>query len=122
MGDSTVWHFVTAAFSSWYDVKMVIERVGTLTSDAMHVIAGVLFQVLAALIFRRPLSSWLPWLVVLALTLFNEAVDLWVERWPVLGMQLGEGTKDLILTLFLPTVLLLAFRLSPGLSRSQRRK
>ena len=121
MGDSTVWHFVTAAFSSWYDVKMVIERAATITSDAMHVIAGVLLQLLAALITRRPLSSWKPWLVVLVLLLFNEAVDLWAERWPIVAMQLGEGVKDIILTLFLPTILLLAFRLSPALSRSGRR-
>lgn len=120
MGDSTTWHIVTSVFAGWYDAKLVIERSATVSSDAMHVIAGVMLQILGALIFRRPLSSWRPWLLVAILTLFNETVDLWAERWPVIAMQVGEGLKDLFLTLLLPTVLMLAFRLSPSLSRSGR--
>ena len=121
MGDSIVWQTVTAVFSSWYDAKMVIERAGTVSNDALHVIAGVLVQLVAAAILRRPLSAWLPWLVVLAALLFNEAVDLWVERWPSLGMQVAEGIKDLMLTMLLPSALLAALRCWPNLGRSSRR-
>ena len=34
-----------------------------------------------------------------ALILCNEAVDLWVERWPDPGQPYGEGVKDLLLTM-----------------------
>ena len=121
MSDSIVWQTVTAVFSSWYDVKMVLERAGTISTDAMHVIAGVLLQLLFASVLRRPLSNWLPWLSVFTVLLFNEAVDLWAERWPSLAMQLGEGVKDLMLTMLLPTALLAAFRLLPSLRLSRRR-
>ena len=118
---SSFWHMVTAVFANWYDAKMLIERAGAISTDALHVIAGVLVQVLIATLVRRPLSSWLPWLAVLAAILFNEAVDFWVERWPSLTMQLTESAKDLVLTLLLPTVLMLALRASPTLRVGRRR-
>ena len=121
MDDSIVWQSVTAGFSSWYEIKMIIERAGMVSTDALHVIAGVLLQLLFAMIARRPLSSWQPWLGVLAVLLFNEGVDLWVERWPSLPMQMAEGIKDLLLTMFLPTALLVAFRLSPAFGPARRR-
>jgi len=121
MADSMVLHSVMAVFAGWYDAKMIIERAGAISTDAMHVIAGVLLQLLFAIVFRRPLSSWLPWLALFAILAFNEAVDLWAERWPSLAMQLGEGVKDLLLTMLLPTALLVAFRLSPALRPARRR-
>ena len=121
MGDSIVWASVSAVFTGWYDAKMVIERAGMVSTDALHVIAGVMLQLLFASVLRRPLSAWLPWLAVLGVLLFNEAVDLWVERWPSLPMQIGESVKDLLLTMILPTALLAAFRLSPALRASRRR-
>jgi len=121
MDGSYFWHTITAVFASWYDAKILIERAGTVSTDALHVIAGVLVQLLVAMLLRRPLSSWLPWLAVLAAILFNEAVDFWVERWPSLAMQLAESAKDLVLTLLLPTVLMLALRASPSLRAARRR-
>lgn len=121
MGDSEIWTSISALFTGWYDVKMIIERAGMVSTDALHVIAGVMLQLLFASVLRRPLSAWLPWLAVLGLLLFNEAVDLWVERWPSLAMQIGESLKDLLLTMILPTALLAAFRLSPALGSGRRR-
>ena len=120
MADSILWQSVTALFASWYDAKLVIEQAGSISSDAMHVIAGVLLQILFAVILRRPMSNWLPWLAVFTVLLFNEAVDLWAERWPSLAMQIGESGKDLWLTMFLPAVLLLAFRMAPTLTVANR--
>jgi hypothetical protein len=111
----TIGHAVTPVLSSWYEAKMVVERAGAISTDALHVIVGVLVQLLAALLFRRPLASWAPWLAVLLALIFNEAVDLWGEQWPSLAMQLAEGGKDLVVTMFLPTMLMLALRLSPSL-------
>ena len=64
---------------------------------------------------RRPLTAWRPWLFVFAVILWNEAVDLWVERWSDPGQQYGEGLKDLLLTMATPTVVMAAARLRPQL-------
>jgi hypothetical protein len=40
---------------------------------------------------------------------------LWIEQWPDLSMQYGESVKDLLLTMALPTLLLVAARLRPQL-------
>ena len=110
MPQSFVPSVVTAVFSDWHEIKTFIERSAFVSTDSLHVIAGVLLQLLFAMVLRRPMSKWLPWLLVFAALLFNEAVDLWVEQWPSLAEQLGESAKDVLLTMFLPTVLMLAAR------------
>lgn len=86
--------------------------------DSLHVVAGVVLQLLAAAFLRRPVSHRAPWLCVLALELLNEISDLWVETWPLPAMQWGEGVKDILLTMTLPTLLLLLARHRPGLFSS----
>ena len=54
---------------------------------------------LIALLLRRPVTSWPPLLWCVALILWNETVDLWVEQWPDPGMQYGECAKDVLLTM-----------------------
>ena len=112
-----IWNFVTGGMASWYRMKMFVEHASVITSDSMHVLAGMLIFLLSAVILRRSILSWLPWLIVLALAVANEIVDLWVEQWPDLAMQYGESAKDLLLTMTLPTVLLLAARFRPQLFR-----
>lgn len=99
----------------WYQVKLFIEHSSAFSPDALHVFAGVAIQLLTAAVLRRPVSRWAPWLVVLVAIIVNEAIDLWVERWPQPGMQYGEGAKDVLLTMILPTMLLLVARLRPRL-------
>ncbi len=104
---------------------MFIEHASVVNSDGLHVLLGVLVWMLIAVVLRRNLSASLPWLVLLALTLFNEGVDLWMEQWPDKAMQFGESAKDIVLTMTLPTVLMLAIRLRPNLfqaSLSRRRR
>lgn len=110
-------HAVTGAMMSWYEAKMFIEHASAVSSDALHVLLGVLVWLLTALLLRKPASSLPPMLVLLGLIAFNELVDLWVEQWPSLAMQLGESAKDVLLTMTLPTVLLFAVRLRPNLFR-----
>jgi hypothetical protein len=107
--------------SSWYQGKLFVEHAVAMSHDSLHVIAGVLVFLVAGLVFRRPLSSWIPWLWLFAVILWSETVDLWTEQWPDAGMQYGEAAKDLLLTMFLPTMLLIAVRLRPDLFRSTRR-
>jgi hypothetical protein len=112
---SRVWRIITRAMGSWHEGKLFIEHAIAISHDSLHVIVGVLVWMLAGFLTRRPLSSIHPWLWLLAIIGWNETVDLWVEQWPDPGMQYGESAKDLILTMFLPTVLMLAIRFRPGM-------
>ena len=99
----------------WFDLKMLIERSIGFHNDALHVLAGVVLHLLAAALLRASLARWLPFVAVALAELGNEAIDLWVERWPDPAMQWGEGLKDLLLTLALPALLLLVARRWPHL-------
>jgi hypothetical protein len=122
----SIWHAVTGAMMSWYEAKMFVERAVVFSSDALHVMVGMVVWLLFALILRRPVTDWRPWLGLLVLLLLNETVDLWVEQWPDLGMQYGESAKDVLLTMTLPSVLMAVARLRPqlfgcsGIRRSRR--
>jgi hypothetical protein len=107
---------------AWYEAKMFIEHAIFFSSDALHVLVGMVVWVVIAMIWRQPLSNWRPWFALLVLLVLNEAVDLWVERWPDLAMQYGESAKDLLLTMALPTLVMILARSQPRLfSRSARR-
>lgn len=117
-----LWELITGGMTSWYQTKMFIEHASVFSSDALHVIVGVLLWIVLALLLRRGLAEWLPWLAVAALLVANEGVDLWVERWPDAAMQYGESAKDVLLTLALPTLLMAAVRLRPALFTRGARK
>ncbi len=110
-----MWRAISRVMASWHETKMFIEHASVVSSDALHVLVGTLVWIAVALVLRRSLSAWAPWLILLALTLFNECVDLWVERWPDMAMQLGESAKDVLLTMTLPTVLMLLTAYTSGL-------
>jgi hypothetical protein len=102
---------------SWHHGKLFVEHAVRIDHDALHVIVGVLLWLVMAMIVRRPLTSWKPWLWVLAFILWNETVDLWIEHWPEPAMQYGEGARDVVLTMFLPAVIMFAARMRPDLFR-----
>lgn len=110
---------------SWYEAKMFIEHASAVSSDALHVLLGVLVWLLVALLLRKPASAPAPITVLLGLIAFNELVDLWIEQWPDKAMQYGESAKDLVLTMALPTVLMFlaahAPRLFVGRTNGSRR-
>jgi hypothetical protein len=107
-------------FVDWYQVKLFIEHGSGVSMDALHVVIGVCVQLLVAVLFRCSVGRWLPWLAVLAIELVNESHDFWVEMWPDIGMQLGEAAKDVVLTMALPTLLMVAVRIGPGLFTIER--
>jgi hypothetical protein len=118
-----LWYVVSGGMISWYKAKMFIEHASVVTSDAIHVLIGVFIQLLMAMLLRRSIAAWLPWLLVLALALANEGIDLWIEQWPDLAMQYGESAKDIFLTMALPTLLMTVARLRPQLlADGQRRR
>ena len=112
--------------SSWHQGKVFIEYTLSIEHGTLHVIVGVLLWLAFALLLRRPVTDRVPWLLVFAIIVWNEIVDLWFEVWPEPGRQYGEGFKDILLTMFVPTVLMLAARsrpdlFRPGSSRGKRR-
>jgi hypothetical protein len=116
-----LWKALTAVMFSWYQGKLFIEHAVTISHDSIHILVSVLLWIAVGLL-RRPLTSWMPGLWVFALILWNETVDLWVEQWPDPGQQYGEGTKDVLLTMFVPTVLMFAARSRPDLFRGSYKK
>ncbi|MES2120709.1 MAG: hypothetical protein V4513_09060 [Pseudomonadota bacterium] len=111
------WGVLTGAMSSWHQGKLLVEHALTISHDTLHVLVGVILWLLIALLVRRPITSWRPWLWLLAIICWNETVDLWNETWPDPGEQFGEGLKDLALTVFLPALIMAAARLRPDLFR-----
>jgi hypothetical protein len=104
---------MVAGESLWLSAKELAEHASGWPTDTLHVIGGVLLQLLLVAWLGRGLADGRPVLLVLILELVNEAHDLWVERWPSLPMQVGEGLRDLVGTLLLPTVLWLVARHRP---------
>jgi hypothetical protein len=101
----------------WYQAKHAFELGLPVHNDALHVIAGVFVQLIAALLLRRSVASLAPWLITAILAFANEWSDLRTERWPDLSLQWIESGRDIALTLALPTLLLIVARLRPQLLR-----
>ena len=98
----------------WYQVKMVALELTGVSRDALHIFAGVGGQLFVAALLRRSVASPLPWLAVLGVEVANEAFDLSYETWPDRPMWPGS-VKDVLVTMLVPTVLLLLARYAPGL-------
>ena len=99
----------------WHGFKEWLEAASGLDMDALHVHAGMVCQLIVALVLRRSLRSPLPWLVVLGAVLINEYYDLSYEYWPNRGDQWAESIKDGWNTMLLPTAMLLLARFVPNL-------
>ena len=117
-----LWTTLIGAMETWHQGKLFVEHSLTISHDSLHVLVGVLLWIVLGLVLRSPLYTWRCWLWLLAATPWNEAVDLWVEQWPDPGQQYGEGAKDLLLTMAVPTLIMLAARLRPDLFRMSARK
>ena len=101
--------------SSWYQLKLFIAHASGISMDAWHILVGVVAFLLIARLLDSNVGRLLPWLLLLAAELINEAYDIHIERWPDLGSQLGEGAKDIMLTMALPTLIALVARWRPRL-------
>ena len=103
----------------WQHIKDVIALWTGLERDALHIYAALLAQVGSALVLRRNLGHWAPWVFVLALAVGNELLDMYgdglVEQW-----EIDSGLHDLWNTMLLPTLLLLLARFAPRLVAAPR--
>jgi hypothetical protein len=114
------WSAIVATLSSWHQGKLFIEHSVAISHQSLHIFIGLLLWLAFGLAFRRPVTSWLPWMSLFAIILFNETVDLWIEQWPDPGQQYGEGAKDLLLTMAVPSIVMLAARARPSLFGPRR--
>lgn len=113
--------WLNAAAGEWYNTKLFIEHSVAFTPDAIHVLVGGTCPLVIAWLLRSTVGSWIPWLLTFALAILNELIDLGWDHWPELSMQYGESMKDLLLTMALPTVLLLTVRRIPSIYGGARR-
>lgn len=103
--------------SVFQSVKFWLVEHAGLGKDALHIYVGMAVLLLAVIVFRWPLKSWKPWLVVLAVAIAGEIWDI-VDRIRD-GIAIGPGGhwKDIWNTLFWPTVLTLLARYTKLLRR-----
>lgn len=98
----------------WQQIKDAIAAWTDLERDALHIYAALLAQVGSAMVLRRNLAHWGPWLAVLVLTVGGEMLDMYgdslVEDW-----EFDAALHDLWNTMLLPTLLLILARFAPGL-------
>ena len=88
----------------------------TVSKDALHVYAAFTVQIAAAALLRRPVSSWVPWFVVLVAELSNEGLDMLLgEEAHIQTWQLIGARHDLVNTMILPTAIVLLSRYAPRL-------
>ena len=99
---------------AWYQVKLFISHSLSLSMDALHMLFGTIALLVIAWLLRVPISDWRPWFILLAIELTNEVGDMFVERWPDAASQAGESVKDVLLTMVVPTILLLTARYRPA--------
>ena len=99
----------------WYQFKLFLAHASGISMDALHILVGVAAWLLIVRLLESHVARPLPLLMLLAAELANEAYDLHAERWPDLGSQLGEGAKDIVLTMLLPTLIAAIARRRPTL-------
>ena len=93
-------------------LKTELSQFFQLSKDALHVHLGLVAFLVAMVLLRRGPSSVIPWLAVLVLELLNEVLDF--IRWHnTAGFMLAESFKDVLNTMFWPTVVLVLARFTP---------
>jgi hypothetical protein len=110
---------LTGVAMKWGGVKLAAERFFGLTADAMHVHVSILLLLFFALVTRRRLYHPMPWCLLLLTELVNEFIDLNQPSGSVEN-NLPASVHDMLNTMFLPTVLIVALRLRNGPLRFMR--
>src|SRR3546814_20604470 len=90
----------------WWPLKTGFEKSVGLSADAIQVHVGVMLLFFFAWVTRRPLHDWRPWLIVFAVELANEIIDLNQECGSI-ERNWNASRHDLINTMFIPTLLVL---------------
>ncbi|HEV7275475.1 MAG TPA: hypothetical protein VGN80_04240 [Devosiaceae bacterium] len=100
-------------------LKTDLTQLIHLSRDALHVHFGLLIFLLAMVALRKSPASGVPWLCVLGVELVNEALDLMHGHGGLRSTVLG-ALKDIVNTMFWPTIILLLARYTGVLRRPRR--
>ena len=95
---ATTWGGDKSALSAWLDVQ----------DDGLHAMVGVLLLLALAVVTGRRLDDWRLWVAVLVAECANEVVDLSAPDFPEANWS--GSIHDLLVTMLLPTAILLALR------------
>jgi hypothetical protein len=104
---------------SYSEAKLGLEQSIPFDADWLHLAIGPAILLFAAAVLRKPLSSWVPWLVVAAIALVNETVDLANSR-VAPGAAYCESTTDFLLTMAIPTLMLVVARFAARTAQRPR--
>lgn len=96
--------------SIFQQIKLVLIDHSGLAKDALHIYVGLTVFLAASIAFKRPLSSWLPWLAALTATVIGELWDLRDSLYYHTPVDAPGHRQDLWNTMFWPTVLMLLAR------------
>jgi len=99
-------------------LKEAIVSATGLSKDTLHVYIGLAVMFAAALVSRRPLRSFLPWLLVLAVAIAGELLDLRDDMICRGSWRWQMSLHDLANTVFWPGVMLLLSRFRIVLGKS----
>lgn len=102
------------ATMDWLVLKRELGVLTGLDRDALHIYAAVAIQGGTALLLRRKLGDWLPWLAVAAIALLNEGADIYSDVWPDRALQASKTIHDLVNTMIMPTALMILSRVRPA--------
>lgn len=102
---------------NWFDLKELLGTYTGLERDALHIHGALFLYLLAMGVFRRSRRSRIPWLIVLAAELGNEAYDIWYGWGIEHDLIFGSAAKDLWNTMLWPTVLLFVGRYTTWFQR-----
>ncbi|MEW4447830.1 hypothetical protein [Qipengyuania sp. JC766] len=92
------------------DAKAGLQAISTLERDALHIYIALAIHLTACWVFRLKLRDVWPWIIVLAMTLTGESVDLRNSLLTQGDRAWQNSFHDLWNTMVLPTVLLLVAR------------
>ena len=96
----------------------LVDHLG-LAKDALHIYVSLILMFGSALLFRWPLKSWKPWLLVLVAALAGEIWDIRDRMVGHIPQYYPGNWHDIWNTMFWPTAILFFARWTRVLSRDR---
>ena len=98
--------------------KLLLVEHLHLSKDSLHIYVGMGLFLGSAILLRWRIKTWKPWLLVLAAAIAGEAWDLRDSLIYGTRVYLLANLKDVLNTIFWPTVLMLLARHTRVLKRA----
>ncbi len=103
-------------------IKDVIRDLTGLPDPVLHVLIGLAIFFLSALVLRKSLRSWWPFLVVAALQGINELADMAGDIVRYNDVDVRGTVGDTVLTLLIPWLIVIGLRMArPDVSEATGR-